>query len=190
MIEASPRAVQLRVRRDISGFLGAIKASALVHRAQRAVANNGRIVAAFANYENAWDAFDAGMASVYGLRTREEIIAVVEAAERLGVPYFYAPRAENEPGPASVKLTAAMVRKDLGIGSYETAANRIKEAAEHGALKEDDAKRGSGRGRPRYFWLLKTSAELRSVKPGGVFPSPDAVKKISKGRGRQMTYET
>ena len=64
------------------------------------------------------------------------------------------------------------MRKELRIGSNDTAANRITEAVEHGALKEDDDRRGAGRGRPRYFWLLKTSAELRAGPQAGVFPSP------------------
>jgi multidrug efflux pump subunit AcrA (membrane-fusion protein) len=181
LIKTSPGAVQLRMRRDISGFLAAIKASALVHRAQRKV-GDGRIVAEFADYQNAWEAFDAGMASLYGLRAREEIIAVVEAAEQLGVL-----RCDTAYKPESVKLTAAMVRKELRINSNQTANNRIKEAVEHGALLEDDAKRGTGRGRPRYFWIVKTSAELRNGPKDEVFPSPDAVKKFLEGREGSKT---
>ena len=58
----------------------------MIHKAQRTVANDGRMVAEIADYENAWEGFNAGMTALYGLRTREEIIAVVAAAERLGVP--------------------------------------------------------------------------------------------------------
>ena len=191
LIKKSPNALQLRIRRDIGGFLAAIKTSAVIHKAQRTVANDGRMVAEIADYENAWEGFNAGMTALYGLRTREEIIAVVAAAERLGVPLFDPPPDDPPPSPsASVKLTVAAVRKELRIGSNDTAANRITEAVEHGALKEDDDRRGAGRGRPRYFWLLKTSAELRAGPQAGVFPSPVDVKnKLEGGVGPQTNVQ-
>ena len=58
---------------------------------------------------------------------------MVQAAETLGAVK----------GGESVKITVATLRKELGINSNEVAANRLKEAVENAALKEDDSKAGS-----------------------------------------------
>jgi hypothetical protein len=83
------------------------------------------------------------------------------------------------------------LRKELGINSNEVAANRLKEAVENAALKEDDSKRGMGRGSPRFFEILKTSHELQTTPTLGVFPAPSAVKKYFEGReGPKMADKT
>jgi hypothetical protein len=165
---------QLRIRRDINGLLIPIKASAVLHKAQRQTDVQGRIVATLDDYQHAWFAFNTGMASLYGVRNRETVTAVVEAAERLGVP-------RDDGAINSVKLTVAAVRKALGITSNRMANERIEEAIEQDALKEDDAKRGTGKGSPRYFWITKTVAELSKAAQGVVFPLPHDVKKFLEG---------
>jgi hypothetical protein len=160
------------MRRDVTGLLSAVKAAAVLHRAQRLMDESGRIVAEFADYRHAWNAFNQSVSSLYGVRTRPEVVAAVQAAEALGAVK----------GGASVKITVAALRKELGINSNEVAANRLKEAVESAALKEDDSKRGIGRGSPRFFELLKTSHELRTAPTLGVFPAPSAVKKCFEGR--------
>jgi len=99
-------------------------------------------------------------------------VAVVRAAEALGAIK----------GGDSVKITVAALRRGLGINSNEVADNRLQEAVESGALKEDDSKRGRGRGSPRFFQLLKTSQELQAAPTLGVFPAPHDVKNIFEGR--------
>jgi hypothetical protein len=172
LIYSLPNALQVRMRRDISGLLAAVKAAAVLHRAQRSVDESGRIVAEFADYRHAWNAFNQSVSSLYGVRTRSEVVAVVQAAEALGAVK----------GGESIKITVAALRKELGINSNEVAANRLKEAVESGALKEDDAKHGTGRGSPRFFELLRTSHELRTTPTLGVFPAPHAVRNIFGGR--------
>ena len=162
------------MRRDITGLLAAVKASAVLHKAQRQTDDRGRIVAEFADYRCGWNAFNQSVSSLYGVRTRAEVVAVVQAAETLGA----VKRGE------SIKITVATLRKELGINSNEVAANRLKEAVENAALKEDDSKRGIGRGSPRFFELLKTSHELQTTPTLGVFPAPSAVKKCFDGRER------
>jgi hypothetical protein len=174
LIDSPPNALQVRMRRDISGLLAAVKAAAVLHRAQRVTDESGRIVAEIADYRHAWNAFNQSVSSLYGVRTRAEVVAAVEAAEALGAVK----------GGESVKITVTALRKQLGINSNDVAANRLKETVESGALKEDDNKRGIGRGSPRFFELLKTSHELRTAPSLGVFPAPHAVKNIFEGRER------
>ena len=172
LINSLPSALQVRMRRDITGLLAAVKASAVLHKAQRQTNDRGRIVAEFADYRCGWNAFNQSVSSLYGVRTRAEVVAVVQAAETLGAVKC----------GESVKITVATLRKELGINSNEVAANRLKEAVENAALKEDDSKRGIGRGSPRFFEILKTSHELQTTPTLGVFPAPSAVKKCFEGR--------
>ena len=185
LIDERPAALQLRIRRDISGMLAAVKASAVLHKAKRGKAGD-KIIAEIADYEHAWEAFHPGLSALYGMQIRPEIIAVVRAAESLGVPLYDG--VENPPTPPSepsVKLTAAMLCRATGINSKKTAINRVQEAIERGVLKEDDARRGRGRGSPRYFWLLQKSGDLETPSKqqieAAVFPSPAEVKKKWKG---------
>jgi hypothetical protein len=181
LINSLPTALQVRMRRDITGLLAAVKASAVLHKAQRQTDDRGRIVAEFADYRCGWNAFNQSVSSLYGVRTRAEVVAVVQAAETLGAVK----------GGESVKITVATLRKELGINSNEVAANRLKEAVENAALKEDDSKRGMGRGSPRFFEILKTSHELQTTPTLGVFPAPSAVKKYFEGReGPKMADKT
>ena len=163
-LQAFPNALQLRMRRDISGLISAIKTSAVLHKAQREKDAKGRIVATIDDYRHAYEAFDEGVSSLYGVKTRKEIIAVVKAIEEMG----------GRLGE-SVKVTVAALREQLGINSKSIAADRLMEAVERDALELDEERSGSGKGRPRYFKLLKTSAQI-SAEPGhGVFPPPEDV---------------
>jgi hypothetical protein len=56
----------LRMRRDVNNLLSAIKASAVLHRAQRDVADGAAIVATLDDYAAAHAAFDEGLAGVHG----------------------------------------------------------------------------------------------------------------------------
>jgi hypothetical protein len=177
LIASLPNALQVRMRRDISGLLAAVKAAAVLHRAQRSTDESQRVVAEIADYRHAWNAFNQSVSSLYGVRTRAEVVAVVQAAEALGAVK----------SGESVKITVAALRRGLGINSNEVADNRLKEAVESGALREDDSKRGIGRGSPRFFELLKTSHELQTAPTLGVFPAPNSVKDIFEGREGSRT---
>jgi hypothetical protein len=163
-LQAFPNALQLRMRRDISGLISAIKTSAVLHKTQRNSDAKNRIVATIDDYRHAHEAFDDGVSSLYGVKTRKEIMAVVRAVENMGVTLA-----------ESAKVTVAALRKKLGINSNSTADGRLMEAVECGALELDEEKSGSGKGRPRYFKLLKTSAQIHSEPMQGVFPPPDDV---------------
>ena len=52
---------KLRIRRDIHGFLTAIRTSAILHKAQREKDEKGRIIATLDDYQHAHEAFDPGL---------------------------------------------------------------------------------------------------------------------------------
>ena len=147
----------LRMRRDIPGFLNAIKASAVVYRAQRETAVDGTIIATLDDYANAHAAFDEGLAVVHG-KAGEKVIAVVEAVAGI---------AGNAPD-LPVKVTLRELAKRLRVAAPATAGARLAAAVDYGAIEQDDAM--SGRGGARYYKILKTPEEIR-MQPGlGVFP--------------------
>ena len=161
-----PNALQLRMRRDISGLISAVKTSAVLHKGQRDRDAKGRLIATIDDYRHAHEAFDEGVSSLYGVKTRKEIVAVVKAVEDLGVTLT-----------ESAKVTVAALRKRIGINSNSTANDRLMEAVECGALEVDDEASGAGKGRPRYFKLLRTSTQIAAEPGQGVFPPPEDVLK-------------
>ena len=93
----------LRVRRDINNIICAVKASAVLHKAQREVDEDGAIVATLDDYANVHAAFDGDLANLYG-KASEKIVAVVRAIEDMG-------GAED----LSIKVTLRELAKRLGI---------------------------------------------------------------------------
>jgi hypothetical protein len=163
-LQRFPDALQLRMRRDISGLISAIKTSAVLHKTKRETDARGRIVATIDDYRHAHEAFDEGVSSLYGVKTRKEIIAVVKAVEEMG----------GKLGE-SLKVTVAALRQRLGINSNSTASDRLMEAVERRAIELDEEKSGSGRGAPRYFRLMRSSAQIVAEPGQGVFPSSEDV---------------
>ena len=176
---------QLRIRRDISGLLTGILASAIMHKAQREIDAQGAIVASFDDYRHAWEAFNTGISALYGTRVRKEILALIKVAEAMGAEVYneHAQRIHSDGRAESVEITVAALRQALGVGSYSTASKRLQEALDQNLLKEDHDRPNRGRATPRAFWLLKTSKDLESTKGQDVFPSPEDVKKFLEERG-------
>jgi hypothetical protein len=165
-IKPLPATAQVRLRRDAEGLLSAIKASAVVHRAQRSLDASGRIEAKIEDYRHAYEAFDDGISALYGLKPMPEIVEVVKALEAMG--------AKRSGG--SIKVTVSALRSALGLNSNDVASRRLWEAVEVGFLKFDDDRSPQGRGRPRYFELLVLSSEIPGTHKRGVFPPPDYVR--------------
>jgi hypothetical protein len=88
LIERTPAALQLRMRRDSGAFLTAVKSSAVLHKAQRQVDSQGRLIAEMADYRHAWSAFNQSMAGLYGVNVRPEVVAIAKAAEELGAVLY------------------------------------------------------------------------------------------------------
>jgi hypothetical protein len=76
------KGASMRIRRDVRSFLTVVKASAVLHKAQRETAENGVIVAAVDDYEHAYGAFDVGLATVHGAAS-DKVVAVIEAIEEM-----------------------------------------------------------------------------------------------------------
>jgi DNA polymerase-1 len=175
---------QLRIRRDITGLLIGVQASAVLHKANRQIDHEGRLVATLDDYRNAWFAFNTGVSALYGARVRKEIVALVKAAEEMEAE-LYDENASHGAGGGnpSVEITAAAMRQALGVGSNSTATNRLNEAIDQRVLKEDHDRPNRGRATPRAFWLLKTSKDLEKNDGTDVFPPPKAVEKFLGGGG-------
>jgi hypothetical protein len=163
------KGANLRMRRDVDSFMSGVKASAVAYKFQRET-EGGAIVATLDDYRHSLEAFDEGLAVAHG-HVDETVIAVVEAVEEM-----------SGDADLSVKVPVRELCKKLRIASTSTAKERLDEAVSAGALEYDDTMRG-GRGSPRYFRVLRSSAELRAGARGGVFPPVEIVKKIFSGGG-------
>jgi hypothetical protein len=159
---------KLRIRRDIQGFLTAIRTSAILHKSQREKDNQGRIVATIDDYRNAHEAFDPGLASLYKIASPLTTIAVVRAIEEMGATTGTA-----------VKLTVTTLMEKLGITGRGTANDRLRDAEERGYIELVAKPGGYGRTTPREYKIIKYAVEIEDEAKtpfgSGVFPSPEAV---------------
>jgi hypothetical protein len=140
--------VAMRMRRDVNAFLAAVKASAVLYRAQRET-EDGAIIATLDDYENAYSAFDDGLAAAHG-KASEKVIAVVKAIEDM-----------QGSDPFAVRVTLRDLSKRLRVGSISTAKARLDAALEYGAIDQDEVK--TARGGARYFSVVEKSEEIRKM---------------------------
>ena len=166
----------LRIRRDIANFKNAIMATAILHAAQRKRDEHGRIVAEMSDYEAAYEAFDYDMGTLYAVNVPERAKAVVRAIEGM----IEAEKAKGEPG-TDAKVTRDALMTALGINSRETASNRLQEAQRLGLIELVEPPNGLGKTTARRYRVLVPSSDLEEHKSGGVFPSPELVRKIYTG---------
>ena len=164
---------KLRIRRDIHGFLTAIRTSAILHRAQREKDEKGRIIATLDDYQHAHEAFDPGLASLYKIASPVTTIAVVRAIEEMG--------ATSE---KSVKVTVTALMEKLGISGRGTANDRLRDAEDRGYIKLVEKQGGYGKTTPREYTIEKYAVEIeeetKSSFGSGVFPSREAVEAAQK----------
>jgi hypothetical protein len=179
----TPRAV--RVRRDIGGLVAAVSASAIVHKAQRQMDLEGRIVATLDDYRHAFDAFAPGMAALYRPQVSARVIALVKTIETM----IEAERSRIEAERAAVlaktpnadlsleltfegtaRATHKQLRAALGIASDDAVASRIQDALTAGVIERANPETSRAAG-ARY--RVKTdSAALESAAGVPVFPTP------------------
>jgi hypothetical protein len=166
----------MRMRRDIASLVTAVEASAVLHKAQREIRDDGVIVATLEDYRHAHEAFDAGLSAVYGAAD-EKVIATVEAVEAM----------LRESGKPSVKVTIRVLAKRLRVASTLTAKERLDAAVDFGALEQDDE---ATRGKVRFFSVKKSSADIKKAPRLGVFPPVEQVATVLKyapaGQGASM----
>ena len=170
----------LRIRRDAGNILGAIKAAAVVHRAQRRLDPEGRIVAELADYEAVYRAFAPGLAALYRPRASPGVIALVEALERIKAAADAdrqakadqfaadnpgAPLPSDLPPLDSVQATYRQLSKELGINSLDTVGSRVRAALAEEVIEIVDAGISS-RTAPRRYRIKIGSAVLGSQASG------------------------
>jgi hypothetical protein len=173
-----PATLQLRMRRDVSAIKAAIAASAIVHQAKRQKDAAGRIIAQLADYENAHAAFNEGAATLYDLKPSAAIAATLKAvAEIAGEEKGKADEQAGKAGERSYKIVVEEVRKKLGVASKETAAKRLRKVVELGFLEEDEAKRGTGRGSPRFYKIRESVLDGQTGQIANIFPVASEVQK-------------
>ena len=188
LITKFPATLQLRMRRDVSALVTAVEASAVVHRAERKTDTAGRIIAELADYEHAHGAFNEGMAALYDMRPSAAIqaalnavIAIAEEAENAGVADPDLAAGNTDSPKKSYRITVEAVRRELGVASKETAAQRDAEKlVDFGFIEEDESRRGKGRGSPRFYTISGSAAGGGAPN---VFPHPFDVAKITRGGG-------
>jgi hypothetical protein len=173
--------IQLRLRRDVHGFLTAITTSAILHKAKREMDEGGRIIATIDDYRHAHEALDEGLARLYKIKTPETALAVVRAVEAMGAT-----------PTLGVEVTVSALMAKLGIASRGTARERLIDAADRGFLKLVERTGGYGRTSPRVYEIAQASEEIaRDTAAGatpGVFPSPGEVEnEIANGGAPQGT---
>jgi hypothetical protein len=159
---------KLRIRRDIQGFLTAIRTCAILHKAQREKDDKERIIATLDDYQHAHEAFDPGLASLYKVASPVTTIAVVRSIEEMGAT-----------STKAVKVTVTALMEKLGISGRGTANDRLRDAEDRGYIKLVEKQGGYGRTTPREYTIEKYAVEIeqetKSSFGSGVFPSREAV---------------
>lgn len=180
----------LRIRRDAGNIIGAVKAAAIVHRAQRQLDSETRIIATLADYEAVYRAFAPGLAALYRPRAAKNIIAVIAALERikavhdatwqakldkLAADYPGAPLPFDHRPLNSVQATYRQLAKELGVNSIDTVGTRVRGALTEEVIEVVDVG-PVGRATPRWYRIKVGSAALGSqTGSAAVLPSPAAV---------------
>jgi hypothetical protein len=167
----------LRYRRDIANFLTAIKTSAIIHSAQRKRDERGRVIADLNDYDVAHAAFDRDMGGLYSVNVPDTIKAVVGAIEAMVEREKVERQDDGGIWIDSAKVTYDSLMTALGINSNETAGRRLKETLRLGLIEQVEPPGGAGKTTARRYRVLVSSVDLEKRHHGGVFPSPDAVRK-------------
>jgi hypothetical protein len=140
-----PRMV--RFRRDVGALFSFIKASAILHQAQRKLDADGRIVAAVADYAVAYPIFSRILAQTSGQGVTDNVRAVVELIAQRAVPTTTKAsggkfaRAGAASASAEVELSSEQIGTITGIGK-STAHRAVRAAIELGFLSNSETRRG------------------------------------------------
>jgi hypothetical protein len=140
-----PRMV--RFRRDVGALFSFIKASAILHQAQRKLDPDGRIVAAFPDYAVAYPIFSKILSQTSGQGVTDNVRAVVELIAERTVPTATKAsggkfaRAGAASASAEVELSSEQIGTITGIG--KSAAHRaVRAAIDLGFLTNTETRRG------------------------------------------------
>jgi hypothetical protein len=172
IIAANIPPAMVRFRRDAGALFNFIKASAILHQAQRQMDDQGRVIAAVEDYRIAYPIFTKIMAQSAGQMVPENVRVVVELiANRAGE---IAPKAakgkftrpqQNEAG-TGVEISSEQIGLATGIGRI--AAHRaVKTAIDLGFLVNNET-------RPRKPYRLVVKRSIDEADKS-LLPHPDSL---------------
>ena len=169
------RPLMVRFRRDAGALFNFIKASAILHQAQRRVDEKGRIIATVADYALAHPIFCQSMAEVSGRTVTDNVRAVVKLiAERTKAlkptpEKMRFKRVEVAGQSEEVTLSSEQIGTALGVGKW-AACRAINSAIDLGLLANNET-------RPRKPFRLIVKHDVDEVG-ASLLPNP---KTISEG---------
>jgi hypothetical protein len=167
----------VRFRRDVGSLFTFIKASAILHQAQRQIDDKGRVVATVADYRLAYPIFSKVMAQTSGQGVTETVRAVVDLiAARTNAPAAK-PAAGRFARSGASNATEEVVISSEQIGALtgtgKVAAHRaVRAAIDLGFLANNETRRGKP-----YRLVLKHGVDDAAV---ALLPHPDT---IEEGQG-------
>jgi hypothetical protein len=170
----TPRAI--RIRRDVNTLIAGVQSSAILHRAQREVDAQGRVVATFADYEHAWSAFNSGVSIFHNPQSGPGVVALVRVFEDLMVERRRALDHLGDHFTGVVTATLAQLGEALGLASDDTVAKRLAAARAAGAIERVNV--GAPRGVPGQYKVLIGSDVLAKTGITSVFPPPGEVRRL------------
>ena len=137
----------VRFRRDVGSLFNFIKASAILHQAQRQVDAQGRVVATIADYELAYPIFSKVMAQSSGKNVPDNVREVVKLiAERAGSAATKPTKGRFQRATAAgpgceVVISSEQIGTATGIGK-SAAYRAIHAALDMGFLTNNETRRG------------------------------------------------
>jgi hypothetical protein len=145
-IAAAIEPLMVRFRRDVGALFSFIKASALLHQAQRQMDAQGRVVATVADYTLAYPIFSKVMAESSGKAVPDNVRAVVKLiTERAGAATakptgMRFQRVEVAGHAAEVTISSSEIGSALGIGK-SAAYRAVLTAMDLGYLSNNEVRR-------------------------------------------------
>jgi hypothetical protein len=137
----------VRFRRDVGALFSFIKASAILHQAQRTIDDRGRVIATLADYAAAYPIFSKVLAQTSGQGVPDNVRTVVDliAARTTPIATKAARGKFSRTGAtgtsAEVELSSEQIGTITGIG--KSAAHRaVRAAIDLGFLVNNETRRG------------------------------------------------
>ena len=137
----------VRFRRDIGALFSFIKASAILHQAQRRIDDRGRVIATLADYAAAYPIFSKVLAQTSGQGVTDNVRTVVDLIAARATPIAtkavggkFSRTGATGTG-AEVELSSEQIGTITGIG--KSAAHRaVRAAIDLGFLVNNETRRG------------------------------------------------
>jgi hypothetical protein len=171
-IAAAIQPLMVRFRRDVGSLFSFIKASALLHQAQRQMDTQGRVVATIADYALAYPIYSRVMMESAGRGVPDNVCAVVKLiSERVGAATKKPTAMRFQRGgvaghAAEVTISSEQIGTATGIGKW--AANRaVNTAIDLGFLTNNET-----RPKKPFRLVLKHGADEAGVS---LLPDPKTI---------------